>query len=155
MSIYQELQLDRPIEDIRHEAILSVVRTSNVLSQQVMTLFRRFGLTEAQFNVLFVLRYKQRNLTQADLGSRLVVTRASVTSVLDKLEDKGLVVRKTVPGNRRIYHVDLTASGVVLIDEVEPLYRDNVHGVLSDFSEDDCKALIRQLEQIRGRCVEV
>ena len=155
MSIYQELQLDRPIEDIRHEAILSVVRTSNVLSQQVMTLFRRFGLTEAQFNVLFVLRYKQRNLTQADLGSRLVVTRASVTSVLDKLEDKGLVVRKTVPGNRRIYHVALTASGVVLIDEVEPLYRDNVHGVLSDFSEGDCEALIRQLEQIRGRCVEV
>jgi DNA-binding MarR family transcriptional regulator len=155
MPIYRELQLDRPIEDIRHEAILSVVRTSNLLSQRVMKLLRRFQLTEAQFNVLFVLKYKQRDLTQADLGSRLVVTRASVTSVLDKLEDKKLVARRTVSGNRRIYHIDLTDTGSALINEVEPLYRENVHEVLTDFKDDDCQALINRLEQIRGHCGEV
>ena len=55
-------------------------------------LFRRFDLG-AQFNVLFALKYKKNEWTQSDLGKRLVVTRASITSVLDKLEAKALVKR--------------------------------------------------------------
>lgn len=152
MSLEKELQLDRPMEDPLHEAILSVVRTASVLSLKGADLFRHYGLTEAQFNVLFSLKYKEKVWTQSDLGKRLVVTRASVTSVLDKLEHKGLVERKAVEGNRRIYHVDLTAKGRALIDEVEPHYRKDVREVMSDLGESECKALIRSLEKIRAQC---
>lgn len=152
MSINQELELGRPMEDFRHEAVLNIVRTSNLLSQKGGLLFRRFGLTEAQFNVLFVLRHKERMLTQSDLGKRLLVTRASVTSVLDKLEKKGLIRRSVVRGNRRIYHVDLTAEGLELINEVEPLYRKSIQLVLKDFDEEACRELIVNIEKIRARC---
>jgi MarR family 2-MHQ and catechol resistance regulon transcriptional repressor len=93
MSINKELELERPIQDIRHETVLNIVRTANIISLKGEALFRRFCLTEAQFNVLFALKYKAHEWTQSDLGKRLVVTRASVTSVLDKLEEKGLVAR--------------------------------------------------------------
>lgn len=152
MSINQELELGRPMEDFRHEAVLNIVRTSTLMSQKGAVLFRRFDLTEAQFNVLFVLRYKERMLTQSDLGKRLVVSRASVTSVLDKLEKKNLVKRSVVHGNRRIYHVDLTDAGLKLINQVEPLYRESIHTVLEDFDEADCRDLISGLEKIRMRC---
>lgn len=151
MSINTELDLDRPMRDVRHEAVLNIVRTASVLGQRGADLFRRFGLTEAQFNVLFSLKYKERNWSQSDLGRRLVVTRASVTSVLDKLEEKGLVERLQVPGNRRIYHVDLTAEGQKLLDKVEPLYRNDIHEVLSGFDEETCRNLIQQMEVIRTR----
>ncbi len=152
MSINEELQLGRPMEDFRHEAVLNIVRTSNLLSQKGALLFRHFDLTEAQFNVLFVLRHKERMLTQSDLGKRLLVTRASVTSVLDKLEKKGLIKRSVVHGNRRIYHVDLTPKGLELIDQVEPRYRKNIHVVLEDFDEGACRRLIADIEKIRARC---
>ncbi|MBI2432185.1 MAG: MarR family transcriptional regulator [Candidatus Hydrogenedentes bacterium] len=149
MSLNRELDLERPMEDVRHEAVLNVVRTANVLSQKGAALFRHFDLTEAQFNVLFSLKYKQRKWTQSDLGRRLVVTRASITSVLDKLEEKGLVQRDAVPNNRRIYHVELTPKGVALLAEVEPLYRNDIHEVLGLFSDQECRGLIRYLERIR------
>jgi len=152
MSLDKELQLDRPMEDPRHEAILSIIRTASLLSLKGADLFRRFGLTEAQFNVLFSLKYKEKVWTQSDLGKRLVVTRASVTSVLDKLEAKGLVARQAVEGNRRIYHIDLTPEGRALIDEVEPLYRGDIAEVMSDVDEGACKALVVGLEKIRARC---
>jgi len=151
MSINTELDLERPMRDVRHETVLNIVRTSSVLNQRGATLFRRFSLTEAQFNVLFSLKYKERDWSQSDLGRRLVVTRASVTSVLDKLEEKGLVERKQVPGNRRIYHVDLTEEGRELLDKVEPLYRKDIHEVLEGFSDDECRKLIDTLELIRNR----
>ena len=152
MSLEKELNLDRPMEDPQHEAVLSVVRTASLLSLKGADLFRRFDLTEAQFNVLFSLKYKEKVWTQSDLGKRLVVTRASVTSVLDKLESKGLVLRKAVEGNRRIYHIDLTPAGRKLIDEVEPLYRHDIQDVMADLDAASCHALIRDLEKIRERC---
>lgn len=153
MSLEKELNLDRPMQDIQHEAVLNVVRTASLLSLKGSDLFREFGLTEAQFNVLFSLKYKEKVWTQSDLGKRLVVTRASVTSVLDKLEAKGLVLRQAVEGNRRIYHVDLTPAGRRLIDEVEPLYRQNIREVMADLDEGACRGLIGSLERIRGRCL--
>lgn len=152
MSLEQELNLEKPMDDVQHEAVLSIVRTAGILSLKGAALFRQFDLTEAQFNVLFSLKYKETTWTQSDLGKRLVVTRASVTSVLDKLESKGLVERKVVEGNRRIYHVDLTPAGRKLIDEVEPLYRRDIHDVMADLSPKGCEALINSLEKVRNRC---
>lgn len=149
MSLNKELDLDRPIQDIRHEAILNIVRTANILSVKGEALFRRYDLTEAQFNVLFALKYKEHDWTQSDLGKRLVVTRASITSVLDKLESKGMVNRNAVPGNRRIYHVDLTPSGLALVNKVEPIYRKNIHRVLESLNEVECRRLISNLEHVR------
>jgi MarR family transcriptional regulator, 2-MHQ and catechol-resistance regulon repressor len=149
MSLNTELALDRPMQDIRHEAVLNVVRTANLLALRGAALFRDHDLTEAQFNVLFALKYKTRPWTQSDLGRRLVVTRASVTSVLDKLEEKGLVERMEVAGNRRIYHVDLTKKGQALLEQVEPQYRKDIHTVMGGLGDEALRQLIKQLEQIR------
>jgi len=149
MSLSVELNLDVPISDLRHETLLNILHTAGRLSQTGQPLFRRYDLTEAQFNVLFCLRHAKVNLTQSDLGRRLVITRASITSLLDKLEEKGLVVRNEVPNNRRIYHVALTDSGRELINMVEPLYREEVHRVIGVLSEADCRTLIGFLERIR------
>lgn len=151
MSLERELNLDVPFRDTYHEAVLNIVRTASVLSTAGDQLFRQFDLTEAQFNVLFSLKYNSRRVTQSDLGKRLVVTRASITSVLDKLEAKGLVERADVPDNRRIYHVVLTEKGRELVDEVEPIYREKIHEALSGIEERDCRHLIAQLERIRAQ----
>ena len=152
MSLDRELNLEAPFKDAQHEAVLNIVRTGSVLTSIGDQLFRRAYLTEAQFNVLFSLKHNPRNTTQSDLGRRLVVTRASITSVLDKLEAKGLVSRVDVPENRRIYHVVLTDKGHALVDELEPLYRKKIHEAMRELSEPDCKLLIEMLERVRGAC---
>jgi MarR family 2-MHQ and catechol resistance regulon transcriptional repressor len=151
MSLSDELNLDIPITDLRHETFLNIVHTANHLAAVGAAFLRPYAITEAQFNVLFSLKHKNCELTQSALSERLVVTRASVTSVLDKLEEKGFVERLSVPGNRRIYHVSLTTQGRTLIDEMEPAYRQTVHCALEELTEKDCKGLVRLLERVRSR----
>lgn len=151
MPLDRELNLEAPFTDVSHETVLNIIRTASVLSNAGDQLFRQFDLTEAQFNVLFSLKYNPHRVTQTDLGRRLVVTRASVTSVLDKLEGKGLVERRDVPNNRRSYHVVLTDKGLALVNEVEPLYRENIHKAIEGLDERECRQLIRVLERIRVR----
>ncbi len=150
MSLAAELNLDIPFSDLRHETVLNVVHTANMLAALGAKLFRRFDLTEAQFNVLFSLKYKNLKITQSELGKRLVVTRASITSVLDKLQEKKLVDRVIVPGNRRIHHVELTGKGRRLIDKIEPYYREALQLVMSGISDEECRLLISLLERIRS-----
>ncbi len=150
VKLQEELGLRAPFQDLRHETVLNIVRTATVLSAKAAQLFRGFGLTEAQFNVLFALKFADGNITQAELGKRLVVTRASITSVLDKLESKNWVKRIDVPENRRIHHVALTESGRELVNRVEPAYRREVHNVLGDLSDDECRRLMGALEAVRG-----
>ncbi|HOQ33596.1 MAG TPA: MarR family transcriptional regulator [Candidatus Hydrogenedens sp.] len=155
MSINKELDLEQPIQDLRHETLLNIVRTVAVLSIKGEAFFRKYGLTDAQFNVLFALKYKKRKWTQSDLGRRLVVTRASITSILDKLEAKGLVLRNSVEGNRRIRHVELTPEGLNLVRKMEPIYRRNIHRIFSCFSDKECNEIIKYMEIIRERLMTV
>lgn len=155
MPLQQELGLDLPFRDPRHETVLNIIHTATFLSNAGADLFRQYDLTVAQFNVLFALKYKKGDITQSNLSQRLVVTRASMTSVLDKLEEKGLVQRRAVPDNRRIYHVDLTDAGRALVETIEPIYRDDLHAVMSDLSDEECQMLIYCLERVRGQAREI
>ncbi len=155
MALYKELDLDGPFEDICHEAMIGIVRTASLAAAVAGRIFRQYDLTEAQFNALFALKYKSRAITQVELGRRLVVTRATVTSVLDKLESKGYVERRDVPDNRRSYHVELTEAGRSLVDRVEPVYRDSIHYVLGYLDEDAMRQLIAMLEPVRSRLREL
>jgi DNA-binding MarR family transcriptional regulator len=151
MDLQRELDLDLPFSDVYHEAVLNIVRTSVLLAAVGADLFRQFGLTEAQFNIMAALKYRERDLTQSELSRRLVVTRASVTSVLDRLETKELVERVQVEGNRRIHHVQLTKTGEKLLEKVEPAYRDAVREALGGLKESQCRELVNLLEQVRDQ----
>jgi len=149
MALYEELDLDRPFSDVRHEAVLNIVHTANLVASVGAALFRKFDLTEAQFNALFALKNKEREVTQSDLGKRLVVSRAGITSILDRLEKKGLVVRKRVPGNRRVNHVELTSKGDKLVAKLEPRYRRAIHAATAGLNAKECRTLIEYLERVR------
>jgi len=155
MQLHIELGLPEDSGDIRQETLQNIVRAATVISSAGARIFREFRLTEAQFNVLTLLKYKERELTQTDLGERLGVTRATITSVLDRLEGKRLIARESVPGNRRIYHVAMKAAGLALLDKVEPVYREKIGRIMGPLSQKECQTLMKYLECIRSKASEI
>ena len=87
--------------------------------------FASLGITDAQFNALMILwDYRDRDLRQHELAALLVVNRASLGGVVDRLERKGWVRRQTDPADRRALFVCLTDRGIVKLKEVRaPYYR--------------------------------
>ena len=155
MQLHMELGLPEESGDIRHETLQDIVRAATLISAAGARILREFRLTEAQFNVLFLLKYKDRELTQTELGERLGITRASTTSVLDKLEGKGLISRESVKGNRRIYHVALKLDGLALVDRVEPVYREKIGRIMGPLSEKECQTVLNYLGRIQKRASEI
>ena len=104
------------------DLIHQTVRTANTLLRESRRLFRPFGLTDAQFNVLNVLSENEEGLSQRELSDILVVDRSNVTGLLDRMEKAGWVRRHDVPNDRRSYRIRLTASGKKLWGSIYPAY---------------------------------
>ncbi len=80
---------------------------------------RSTGLTPPQFDVIAELG-GTRGMTCAELAQSTLLAKASLTGILDRLEDKGLLERLAVPHDRRATHIRLTRAGETLYRKVFP-----------------------------------
>ena len=76
---------------------------------------RPLGIELRHFAVLIVL-VNRGPTEQRDLVEATGSDKAGIMRVVDDLERKGLAVRKSVPGDRRVRAVEITAQGIELFD---------------------------------------
>jgi len=152
MTLSKEIKAKKAIS-ARHEALLNVVRTHDYITKRASSFFSLYDITEAQYNVLIVLKLEERNLTQVEIGERLIASRPNITSLIDKLEKKGHVLRKKVASDRRIFEIELTPDGKKLLEKVEPQYIKEVEKAMSSISTADCKRINTIMPKIRQKLV--
>lgn len=111
-------------DSLEQEVFLNLWRTYDRLRIQEDELFARFDLTPQQYNVLRLLRAAHPELIPTlTLATRLVSRAPDITRMLDKLEDRQLIVRVRPPENRRVVRVGLAEAGRKLLDEIaQPLH---------------------------------
>ncbi len=154
MPLKNELGLRKPIALVPHEAILNIYYTAACLKKQAAEFFRPFGLTDAQFNLMMLLRHQsspEEGLTQAQLSDMMLVNRANTTSLVDRMEKSDLVVRTSAPSDRRYNIIKLTSYGKKLLTQIEPLYTKVVKKTMAVLKEAEQKKSIQMLEKIRSK----
>ncbi len=113
-----------PSAHARYLALLRVFRSADTMWQASRMFFTRWQLSPSQFNVLNLLGDQPEGLSQSELGRRLITHRSNVTGLVDRLEQRGLVKRHNVAGDRRAYRVVLTTKGRRLWEVIVPDYHD-------------------------------
>lgn len=152
MPLQDELHFNRPIQERPHEVLLSLVLTSDLLVKEANKLFQPLGLTASQFDVLMLLEYQsdKGELTQTQLRHMLLVNRANITAIVDRMERAGWVTRGADP-DRRVKRVCLTASGRDTLKRAKKIYFTRIQEVMIDFSETEQRKLCKTFEKIRAR----
>ena len=156
MSLKHELGLRKPIKLLPHEAVLNIYFTASRLKKRADAFFRRYGLTDVQFNAMMLLCHQkgpQGGLSQAELSDMMLVNRANITSLVDRMEKAGLVAR-TPAADRRYNIVKLTSRGRKLLERVQPAYVRQVKETMAVLDPPQQKSLIRTLEKIRQQLSE-
>lgn len=153
-KLQQELKKKGPFESPEQEAALSVLRTNDQLQIHFARLFREYGLTPSQYNILRILRGEGKPLPILEIASRTVTVVPGITGLIDRLEQAGFVNRLRCDKDRRVIYVALTDKGLGTLAELdEPL--DDLHRkLLGHLSQVEVKELIRLLEKVRGPLTE-
>jgi MarR family 2-MHQ and catechol resistance regulon transcriptional repressor len=92
------------------DALVKLVRCTASVQARLEPGIRAEGLTPNQFGVLEALLHLGP-LEPCELGPKLLTSRPNVVLLVDQLEDRGLVRRMPVEGDRRRVRVELTPAG--------------------------------------------
>jgi MarR family 2-MHQ and catechol resistance regulon transcriptional repressor len=153
VGLKEELGLKVPFTVPAHEALLSIFFTGSLIKKRAREFFSAYGITDVQFNLMALLLYHSGDdggLTQADLSRMMLVNRANITSLIDRMEKANLVVRTSVPGDRRYNSIRLTAHGKRVLLDVEDEYAHEVGRIMGVLDDSDVQELISALERIRS-----
>lgn len=137
-----------PIEEARHNwqdhewgdgramvAATSITRAHQILLAEINAALAPFDLTFSRFEVLALLFFSRANaLPMGKIGSRLQVHPTSVTSLVNRLVEDGLVERVAHPTDRRTTLVKLTKRGAKLAPQCAAALEASTFG-LSGLSE--------------------
>ncbi len=154
MTLNRELGLRKGIKVLEHEALLNIYYTASCFRKRATEFFKQFGLTDVQFNVMMLLAYQsspEGGLSQTQLSDMMLVNRANITSLIDRMEKAKLVFRTDAAADRRSNIIKMTARGRRLFTTVEPLYAKQVREIMSRLGVTEQKRLISALEKVRGR----
>ena len=103
-------------------ALITLRRIMHVTDTNARALARRTGLTLAQMIVLEIVAEDDRT-TPKEIARRSGVSQATITSLIDKLEARGLVTRRRSVQDRRLIRVTATEEGRrLLANAPNPLY---------------------------------
>ena len=102
--------VERPTVRLDNQLCFALYAASNAVGQQYQTLLKAQDLTYSQYLVLMALA-EEDGVSISALAGRLEVTKATMTPLLRRLEDKGLLSREIQEGNERQKVVTLTKAG--------------------------------------------
>ena len=129
-------------------AVTSIMRVRQLLTKQADQVLAPIELTFARYEVLVRLNYCEGGLPLAVLGKLLQLHQTSITSLVDKLEAQGLIVRTPHPTDRRSTIAEITPTGrTLLLVAIERLNRDLFRDL--GLSGDEVRGLIGVLTKMR------
>jgi MarR family 2-MHQ and catechol resistance regulon transcriptional repressor len=138
------------------QLIIALGRALQALEQTVRPHLTQSGLSLTEFAVLEVL-YHKGALRLGEIRDRILVTAASTTYVVKKLEERGLMRRRTCAEDSRVVFGELTAKGRTLIDEVFPAHVERLQQAMAGLSVSQkreasrlLRALIQHARRITG-----
>jgi DNA-binding MarR family transcriptional regulator len=145
----QDLPLPLNIEDRAHRAAVSVWWTGTLLKKASGRLFQSMNSSEAQFNLMIVLRDAPGPHTQNDISKMLLVDKSNITGLVDRLEAQGWIKRNRVEGDRRSYHITLTRRGRDALEKMDSAYRKTVQEIVSDLRPEEYEQLAELVARLR------
>ena len=128
-------------------------RTLDHLMKIVKTDVQRYGLNVTEFAVMELL-YNKCDQPIQRIGNRVLIASSSITYVVDKLEEKGCVVRQRNEKDKRVTNASLTDKGRSMMDEIFPDHASTLESTFSVLTDEEITVLQTTLKKLSAQPIE-
>jgi DNA-binding MarR family transcriptional regulator len=136
------------------ECAMNLVQTADLLEKSIAGLLVSFKLSPATGLVLSILADSETPVSPNQIADHLIISRASVTSLLDSLEKRGYATRRPHPTDRRMIWVEPTDLGRQIADEFRPIVHRHQKDWLGVLNEKEQEQLVGMLHRLQSSLVE-
>lgn len=124
------------------------------IQKKLMEQLADTGLTLGQPKVLDYLK-DHDGASQKEIAAGCLIEAGSLTSILNRMEEKGLIERKMLNGNRRTFHIFMTESGKKNQKLVEETFEKIEETALNNISEEEQKVFMEIFHRIYRNLAEI
>ena len=148
MGIAEEIKQEKFNSEFS-KAVINIIYTNSWLHQKHLEVFKGYGLTTPQFNILRILRGQHPNPSTVNLLiDRMLDKSSNASRIVDRLEQKGLVTRKQCKNDRRAVDVYISDEGLALLSDLDAKL-ESFEKSLRKLSEEEAKILNGLLDKFR------
>jgi MarR family transcriptional regulator, 2-MHQ and catechol-resistance regulon repressor len=122
-------------------------RAYKAINEHVNKIIQTKGLNPTEFAVLELLYHKGDQPMQ-QIGGKILLASGSITYVVDKLEQKGMLKRIACPKDRRVTYAQITEDGKTFIQDVFPEHAQQIDKLMSSLSESEKLEAIELLKKL-------
>jgi MarR family transcriptional regulator for hemolysin len=137
-----------PQQPVTREIAVNIMDVARMLRTYADQRARQFGISRAQWVVLFRLD-RSEGLKQSELAEILDLQPISLTRLLDRLAENGLIERRADPNDRRANRLYLTPAARPLLAQLTELGKDMMETVLDGLDAKSNDRLLRDLTLIK------
>ena len=125
-----------------------------MVQKKLMEQLKDTGLTLGQPKVLDYLK-DHDGASQKEIAAGCLIAAGSLTSILNRMEEKGLIERKMLNGHRRTFHIFMTESGKKNQKLVEETFEKIEETALNNISEEEQKVFMEIFHRIYRNLAEI
>ncbi|ACV63803.1 transcriptional regulator, MarR family [Desulfofarcimen acetoxidans DSM 771] len=130
--------------------LLELTSAWDALEDVLSMHYARFSLSWPKFNTLVHLYMTgDRGLTQSELSKKMMVSRANITGLIERLEKENMVIRTNDPSDKRAFRVCLTNRALTLMNTFLPIHNNYVHKVISSLDRKEKEVFVKLLEKLK------
>jgi MarR family transcriptional regulator for hemolysin len=137
-----------PQQPINREIAFTIIDVARMLRTYADQRARQFGISRAQWGVLVRLD-RSEGLKQSELAEILDLQPISLTRLLDRLAENGLIERRADPNDRRANRLFLAPAARPLLEQLAELGNDMMATVLDGLDAKTVERMLRDLGLVK------
>ena len=145
------MNTERYVSDLstNEKVLMAMVRAAEIFKRTHSTIFRNYGLSFPQYNILRVLDGSRNGMNRISEVSRIMlVPGANMTGLSKRLEKNGFIIRKADPRDERVTLLEITPKGRKTLKNIEQEKDRSAQTILKGFSKEDITDLLEKLKQL-------
>ena len=152
MNIEKKLKQSRPFISDYLRLAVSLQLNGAIVEGSANKALKPYNISVQQFNLLRILKGKYpEGYSVKELTGRMVDKNSNASRLVEKLNDKGLIMKSVCPTDRRELQVCITDSGLTLVKLCSsPLETTIINNFSQFYTEDEAQQLLQLLDRISG-----
>ena len=135
--------------DIGEKLLVAIVKASETYKKNAGAIFRNYGLTFSQYNVLRILNNSPGGKNTISITGRIMlVSGANMTGLAKRLEKDGFIIRRSDTRDERITLLEITPKGRQTIINISAEKDELINSFLRDFSKDEIVCALEDMKRI-------
>ncbi len=134
----------------KHRCVTNMIFTSNWIQSQFAEFLKPHNISSQQFNILRILRGANDWVAMNTIKDLMIEKAPNATRLSDKLLDKDLINRKRSDNDRRVVYLEISATGLDLLNQIDKGVNENHMKYLENITEEEAKVVSTILDKLRG-----